>query len=434
MLDMLRGRASEIRLEPPGEEGEGVEFWLRTTDSKLEFHQVKRQRTGQGQWTISSIKRVLESFLAKLDNPDAECVFVSGHAAADLDELSDRAQKSLNFTEFKADWLAKEWGAKFEELHKTWGAASREQSFDALRRVRVEVIGEPRLKDMNELESEVAVVGNLAVLPAVLTDILRDSAGEFLTEHTIWKRLEEFRFTPNAGNFTLGLAAQTGDQNERFKASRRSTLINGGLLERPESTEILSASEGNQIVLVDGDAGMGKSDVLLQFVEDLDREALPYLAIRLDQVDATTNPLALGEELGLSKSPQAVLTSIAPDGPGFLVLDQVDIVSTSSGRNPKLFDCVDQIVRAVLTRPNLCVVLACRSFDIKNDVRLRRLTVDDERSTTVTIGPLHKALVMDVLEVLGLGESEVKDRQLELLSTPLNLALLAETIEPGERA
>lgn len=36
MLDVLEEKAESIRLEPPGDEGEGVEFWLRSHDS-VEF-------------------------------------------------------------------------------------------------------------------------------------------------------------------------------------------------------------------------------------------------------------------------------------------------------------------------------------------------------------------------------------------------------------
>lgn len=43
MIEVMDERADRIRLEPPGEEGEGVEFWIAKGDSR-EYHQVKRQR------------------------------------------------------------------------------------------------------------------------------------------------------------------------------------------------------------------------------------------------------------------------------------------------------------------------------------------------------------------------------------------------------
>ena len=46
MIDVMDERANAIRLEPPGAEGEGIEFWVRRGD-KREYHQVKRQHSAK---------------------------------------------------------------------------------------------------------------------------------------------------------------------------------------------------------------------------------------------------------------------------------------------------------------------------------------------------------------------------------------------------
>src|SRR4051812_14073380 len=76
MLRILDETADSIRLEPPGVEGEGVEFWLRTGNTR-DFHQVKRQVAGRGRWSLSLLKRegVLAAFRSKLQSPNAECTF-----------------------------------------------------------------------------------------------------------------------------------------------------------------------------------------------------------------------------------------------------------------------------------------------------------------------------------------------------------------------
>jgi len=42
LLDVMDERADSVRLEPPGLEGQGVEFWI-TKRGIREYHQVKRQ-------------------------------------------------------------------------------------------------------------------------------------------------------------------------------------------------------------------------------------------------------------------------------------------------------------------------------------------------------------------------------------------------------
>jgi hypothetical protein len=44
MTDVMDERAGAICLEPPGAEGEGIEFWVQRGD-KREYHQVKRQHS-----------------------------------------------------------------------------------------------------------------------------------------------------------------------------------------------------------------------------------------------------------------------------------------------------------------------------------------------------------------------------------------------------
>ncbi len=92
LAEILDERADSIRLEPPGPEGEGVEFWLRKGDIK-EYHQVKRQQGSRNHWSISDLERndVLQTFSKKLSDEKACCVFVSTNAT-ELDELCKRAK------------------------------------------------------------------------------------------------------------------------------------------------------------------------------------------------------------------------------------------------------------------------------------------------------------------------------------------------------
>jgi hypothetical protein len=109
MIEIIAGRALSIRIEPLGPEGEGIEFWLQRTANKRENHQVKRQHSEDGRWTLDVLnsKGVLAHFRKKLyADPTGSCVFVSMHAAYQLDELADRARRSLSWHEFHESCLA----------------------------------------------------------------------------------------------------------------------------------------------------------------------------------------------------------------------------------------------------------------------------------------------------------------------------------------
>lgn len=93
MIAVMDESADSIRLEPPGEAGKGVEFWLRKGDT-LKYHQVKRQHSASGRWTLSDLgsKEILSNFWEKLRDTTACCIFVSTHAAFQLEELADMIQ------------------------------------------------------------------------------------------------------------------------------------------------------------------------------------------------------------------------------------------------------------------------------------------------------------------------------------------------------
>ena len=51
LTELLAEEVEVVRLEPPGEEGEGCELWLKRRGI-IEHHQVKRQHSLQQGWTI----------------------------------------------------------------------------------------------------------------------------------------------------------------------------------------------------------------------------------------------------------------------------------------------------------------------------------------------------------------------------------------------
>src|SRR5438552_11598497 len=75
MVRVLDGDASAIRLEPPGIEGQGIEFVLHLKGAD-EYHQVKRQQANQSNWTLNTLEneRVLTYFGEKFAAaPHATC-------------------------------------------------------------------------------------------------------------------------------------------------------------------------------------------------------------------------------------------------------------------------------------------------------------------------------------------------------------------------
>lgn len=436
LLEVLREDAQEIRLEPPGREGDGAEFYLRYKD-RIEFHQVKRQQTSKAGWSIAALARagVLAAFRDRLADPSAHCRFISGHSAASLEELSEHARSALSWEEYQRSFLASNpLRTEYANLRSIWTGLDDEVALAYLRRIHVTIVSENALRRWAMTEAEGVVDGDQPTLLPTLVAIASDNVNRRLTPHDIWHQLAGYGYRPSLWAKPQQTALLVEAANERYIESRRSTLIHGEAIPRNEAGRLAEAISSHRLVLLDGIAGMGKSDVLLQFVEGLQTAGMPYLVFRLDRTTPTRRKEDLGRELGLPTSPCTTLAAIAHGRGAFLVVDQLDAVSATSGRNPQFLECVADIVSSALALPNIRVVLACRTFDIENDARLRQLVELEKAHATVTVGPLEPEQLTEPLIRLGYPNGTLSDIQLELLRVPLHLALLAGSSVRGERS
>lgn len=433
-LRLLAGEADTIYLEGPNSE-EGFEFSMEIPGAP-EFHQVKRQRTGEGHWTLQALDDlgVLDSFLRKLREPKVRCVFASAHAADSLDELCDWAQKFNEWEKFEQQLDTRlKWKGNFEDLRKRWDV-SGEKTWEALLRIRVATIGEPELLSTTRLQAELYLTGHSQAETAVadLVDILRDEVDCQLDATGLWSRLSERGYCPSALRPGFSSSEEIVAANERFKATRRATLIDGRLIERKEARALLDKLQEHRVVFLHGEAGAGKSDVIFQFCELLDDGSSPYLAVRLDRQDATRSAAELGEAMKLPGSPAAVLAGCAGEEPAYLIVDQLDALSSSSGRNTHFFEAVAETISMALSDPRMRVVLSCRTFDAENDSRLRQLASgEDSETPEVLVGRLPDETLSKVLGEIGVDRDQLRPNLVELLHLPAHLALLAQIVKQG---
>jgi len=422
ILQLLKGEAEWIYLERIDTDETGFEFEI-ATDGVIEHHQAKRQISGGTGWRLKDLRTVLQAFRGKLEDPQAACVFASGNSAQVLKDLSTDARNAADYTTFENGVLSVDTRKRhFDELTTIWDTDEL-WVFSSLQRVRVATIGEDELANLLALECELVFDGPTATAPGALIQILRDRINERVTAVELWSDLQRVGLTPNPWRDNPELAARIRAVNDRFVCVRQNTLIGGELISRPEAREIRNRIDTQQAVLVEGDAGAGKSDVLLELVRELDESAVPHLVFRLDRWEATDSPEELGAQMNLPVSPPAALAAASQGQPCVLVIDQLDAVSTTSGRQSQFLDCVDLMVRSAATQPNMRVVASCRSFDVRNDARLRGLV--SQESPAVRIKRLSAEQVDEVLARLEVNRSLIRAELLELVRVPLHLALFS---------
>ena len=305
--DVLDEHADAIRLEPLGIEGEGVEFWLKK-GSIREYHQVKRQYGASGRWTLAELaaKGVLTHFWEKLNDPTAHCVFVSTHAAFQLDELADRARSPVPWEVFEREFLRSGTQSEaFNDLCQRLGRYPLEVVYDGLKRVRIETVSEAFLHTTVESRLATLVEGDPATVADTLGQLALDKVHHELTAHDIWHHIESRGFRRRQWGNDPHVFAAVKAANDRYLTPLRDSAVNSHIIPRDEVEDILdtlTSQDERRGVLLVGEAGVGKSEVILQVVDSLRQQGVPTLTLRIDRFEPTQLPDNVGEQIGLPAS------------------------------------------------------------------------------------------------------------------------------------
>ncbi len=439
-IQLLKGEAECIHLEPIGDAGAKVEFLLGRADGRIEAHQVKRQQSGRGHWTIADLARVgvMDGLRKHAVDGDATFVFASTQAAKSIPELVLRAQGANgDLAAFQAA-LSIDLSGEFSELEQRLGKVNSAQALKALCNSDWKNQDEQGLADTVLALLGAYLTGDPEIALEGLARIAMDSVHRRITQDDLWKELNRRGIQPSDLSRDKSLSVRLSECATEFLESRPYGI--GDLtIPRAESDQVAEALRdpaAASTVFLEGPAGVGKSGVVAQVVQQMAEAGWPILPVRLDLLDPTQRPAEIGRQLfGRDKSPVALLAGLAAGRDCLLILDQLDTVSVVSGRNPEVFNAVAAMVRETRAHPKLRVLLVCRSFDLENDPRLRDLSRQDRAGIRrIPVGSFDTAAVNKILVHLGIGPARFDARQLDLLRLPLHLALLAGVIagEPGK--
>jgi hypothetical protein len=431
LADLLAERAQSIRLEPPGAEGEGIEFWIRQS-GRLSYHQVKRQAPRGRGWSIDDLGRagVLVQLFRRAEDSFTSCVFVSADSSAEMRELIERSIDAADWDEFDREFLkSAQVRTNFQKLCAHLKDLSAQEVFERLKRFEIRSVDEATLQAFVESRLLPLVDGEPSTVTAVLAQFALDNVHHELTPDVVWRHLESEGLRPRDWAKDQIVVQAVARLNSLYVERLSQHAIGRRILPRSETDGVLEALADPGVgggVLVTGEAGVGKSGVVQQVLDKLRRSDVPVLAFRVDALDPVGLPRDVGKQLGLPNSPAVVLAALAQKRPSVLVIDQLDAVSLASGRNPLFFECLQEVIRQASAYRNMKTVLVCRKFDLENDRRFASMLQPGAGFKAVTVGRLSRDAVVAVLRDLGYDPERFDKTQHELLTVPLHLALLAE--------
>ena len=178
-------------------------------------------------------------------------------------------------------------------------------------------------------------------------------------------------------------------------------------------------TEKNVAFILD-QAGMGKTVVMRDVLENLDQQNISVLAFKADQLSGVRSKEDFQSKLGLPDEIERILIRLAAIRKTVLIIDQIDALSLSLAHDQTTLDILLELIAGTRLIGNLKIVISCRDFDYNNDPRLAKIETDKK----FHINELSDEEVKFVLERNGFSAANLSPATRKLLRVPLHLDLL----------
>lgn len=365
--------SSSIYFEKPDEIKDGYEHIVNKS-KKNYCIQVKNYDI---EWTISNLfsKGILSNFIKRIDeDKNAICVFLSS-SNTELDEIIDRAKraenKSLFFNSMITSKKIKNIISKLREKIISIKFADKDiismnkhekedfqykldgYIFDILRRI------ETRIKDNNTLKKDTINLINCIFKSPTSDDILsslfrfsQERYNEKFSKLELIRYLQEDRgFIFSDYNLNSQLLNKLENYNNNFINST-SSFYRKYKIERTEIFDVynkINSSDKEKYFFVLGAAGCGKSIILKEADKLFKENNYAIISIDIRNFNNFNNCEELGQCVYNEKvSPVDLLANIAQDKPALIILDQLDSLSSVSGRSINKWFVINQLLQQVV--------------------------------------------------------------------------------------
>jgi len=439
MLLVVAEEAESIKLEGLGEDEQGVDIWVYA-DDLAHGYQCKRENAQLGKWTVGSLSKVLENSKYQLGRgANFRFSFVSSDPVPSLSDFYERTKScDGKYADFVAHQVTTSETHKdaFKNYCEALGLdstqpADQQVGFDLLSRTEFVFFDKPyrSSKDVKRLARQL-VDGPPKVVISTLKQFALDNIGNTVSGQQIRQHLRKAKLEPTYLQKNASLSSKIESARERFQKTITPLLIADELIPRTETKailDLLSSSTGPRVIMIHGDAGVGKSGVLYELVEKLSHGAGVCLPVRLDRQLLKGSTTKFGkEECDLPGSPAKCLRPYRHEDYNVLIIDQLDAIRLTNNHSPTAITLFGELVEEALAVPNCRVVVACRTFDLE-DNRLINNWVQEREAQKHPIQFLTDRNIQDATQKIGGDFSRFTQKQIKFLRVPQNLYLWSQT-------
>ena len=200
--------------------------------------------------------------------------------------------------------------------------------------------------------------------------------------------------------------------------------IEGYWISRPELDSLYNVctSDQSSVTALLGGPGEGKSAILARLGARLRSEDVVLLAIKADQVPSTVASLSeLDSWMNCGLPIGEALRRLANDHRVVLLIDQLDALSELMDQRTERLTTLVQLINSVRGVPSLHILVSCREFDFRHDVRFSTLEAEE-----VSLSRLEWEQVEPLISEHGFDTSGWSECVRDVLLTPQHLGMFLD--------
>lgn len=180
------------------------------------------------------------------------------------------------------------------------------------------------------------------------------------------------------------------------------------------------------ICLLAGNAGTGKTVILKDLYDQLALKNFPVLALKADKLYATSI-MELQHKIGLTLPVfQFIEQCKQKYKQTVLVIDQIDALSQTMSADRSFLEVYKSLIDRYTHDSNVRIIISVRLFDLYYDPSLRVY----KNIKTIVVSPLTEPQIFSLLEKIGIKQEQLTAKLLQLLKVPNQLNIFAR-ISPG---
>lgn len=389
MIKVLNERNYSVVIEPLGMNEVGTDILVTTSDGKKEHQQCKARNSSKEHWDTSNLKarNIFRVWKFQLDrDEDRKVALVSPMVCTNLEDLCKRAKN----TSGKAEDFNQQIFNSSKEFIKFYEAFCSEmeldksnetdvlRAIDYLKRISYKQISEYELNERINQNIQYWFCNEFDEVYNAMISLIesKDILGKEITQTILLDYFTKQNITMKMKAGDKRLAPRIQEINEEYKDTF--VPLQDGLIQREEFGMCIDAIESEEMVIVSGNAGCGKSGCMEAILNYCEENRIPYVAVKLDRRIPSKNCDAWGRELGFPGSIVHAIHYLSKNEKAVIILDQLDALRWTQANSSEALTVCMELIRQVKQlnyerKKKMIIVFACRTYDLENDNNIKQL-------------------------------------------------------------